>query len=91
MEALSSLTFKGSVMEAIFEAKGQKKLFVVYISGKVSSSEVLNAKIEFDLDFFLGDDEESDKLNNLTWTDASVGFLFSFSVTYAIKGSLFRS
>lgn len=34
MEALSSLTFKGSVPEAIFEAKGQKKLFVVYISGK---------------------------------------------------------
>lgn len=35
MEALSSLTFKGSVPEAIFEAKGQKKLFVVYISGKL--------------------------------------------------------
>ncbi|CAH8374012.1 unnamed protein product [Eruca vesicaria subsp. sativa] len=51
MEALSSLTFKGSVTEAIFEAKGQKKLFVVYISGE---------------------DEESDKLNNLTWTDTSV-------------------
>ncbi|CAH8265787.1 unnamed protein product [Arabidopsis lyrata] len=51
MEALSSLTFKGSVPEAIFEAKGQKKLFVVYISGE---------------------DEESDKLNRLTWTDASV-------------------
>ncbi|KAF8087099.1 hypothetical protein N665_0600s0045 [Sinapis alba] len=51
MEALSSLTFKGSVMEAIFEAKGQKKLFVVYISGE---------------------DEVSDKLNKLTWTDASV-------------------
>ncbi|KAG7574725.1 UBX domain [Arabidopsis suecica] len=51
MEALSSLTFKGSVPEAIFEAKGQKKLFVVYISGE---------------------DEESNKLNRLTWTDASV-------------------
>ncbi|CAA7050445.1 unnamed protein product [Microthlaspi erraticum] len=50
-EALSSLTFKGSVPEAIFEAKRQKKLFVVYISG---------------------DDEESDKLNKLTWPDASV-------------------
>jgi hypothetical protein len=53
MEALSSLTFKGSLPEAIFEAKGKKKLFVVYISGE---------------------DEESDKLNRLTWTDASVGF-----------------
>jgi hypothetical protein len=51
MEALSSLTFKGSLPEAIFEAKGKKKLFVVYISGE---------------------DEESDKLNRLTWTDASV-------------------
>ncbi|ESQ38939.1 hypothetical protein EUTSA_v10001393mg [Eutrema salsugineum] len=51
MEALSSLTFKGSIPEAIFEAKGQKKLFVVYISG---------------------DDEESDKLNKLTWAEASV-------------------
>jgi hypothetical protein len=35
MEALSSLTFKGSLPEAIFEAKGKKKLFVVYISGKL--------------------------------------------------------
>ncbi|KAL1191152.1 Plant UBX domain-containing protein 11 [Cardamine amara subsp. amara] len=51
MEALSTLTFKGSVPEAIFEAKGQKKLFVVYISGE---------------------DEDSDKLNTLTWTDSSV-------------------
>ncbi|KAJ0259296.1 Plant UBX domain-containing protein 11 [Hirschfeldia incana] len=48
---MEALTFKGSVMEAIFEAKGQKKLFVVYISGE---------------------DEDSDKLNKLTWTDASV-------------------
>lgn len=32
---MEALTFKGSVMEAILEAKGQKKLFVVYISGKV--------------------------------------------------------
>ncbi|KFK37161.1 hypothetical protein AALP_AA4G221100 [Arabis alpina] len=51
MEALSSLTFKGSVPEAIVEAKTQKKLFVVYISGE---------------------NEESEKLNRLTWTDASV-------------------
>ncbi|XP_018485181.1 plant UBX domain-containing protein 11 [Raphanus sativus] len=48
---MEALTFKGSVMEAILEAKGQKKLFVVYISGE---------------------DEDSDKLNNLTWTEASV-------------------
>ncbi|XP_010506182.1 PREDICTED: plant UBX domain-containing protein 11 isoform X2 [Camelina sativa] len=48
---METLTFKGSVPEAIFESKGQKKLFVVYISGE---------------------DEESDKLNRLTWTDASV-------------------
>ncbi|CAN6844822.1 unnamed protein product [Brassica oleracea] len=51
---LGLIRSKGSVMEAISEAKGQKKLFVVYISGK--------------------DEEESDKLNKLTWTDASVGF-----------------
>ncbi|XP_023640631.1 plant UBX domain-containing protein 11 isoform X2 [Capsella rubella] len=48
---METLTFKGTVPEAIFEAKGQKKLFVVYISGE---------------------DEESDKLNRLTWTGASV-------------------
>ncbi|CDY30388.1 BnaA04g24890D [Brassica napus] len=49
---LGLIRSKGSVMEAILEAKTQKKLFVVYISGK--------------------DEEESDKLNKLTWTDASV-------------------
>ncbi|KAJ0034094.1 hypothetical protein Pint_25702 [Pistacia integerrima] len=32
--SLSSLTFKGSIPEAIAEAKKQKKLFVVYISGE---------------------------------------------------------
>jgi hypothetical protein len=32
--SLSLLTFKGSITEAIIEAKRQKKLFVVYISGK---------------------------------------------------------
>lgn len=31
--SLSSLTYKGSIPEAINEAKKQKKLFVVYISG----------------------------------------------------------
>ncbi|XP_031274162.1 plant UBX domain-containing protein 11 [Pistacia vera] len=34
--SLSSLTFKGSIPEAIAEAKKQKKLFVVYISGEMS-------------------------------------------------------
>jgi hypothetical protein len=33
-QSLSLLTFKGSITEAIIEAKRQKKLFVVYISGK---------------------------------------------------------
>lgn len=37
MEDLSSLTFKGSVSEAIAEAKEKKKLLLVYISGKVPS------------------------------------------------------
>lgn len=32
--AISSLAFKGSIAEAVVEAKRQKKLFVVYISGK---------------------------------------------------------
>lgn len=35
--SLPSLTFKGSISEAIVEAKRQRKLFVVYISGKCSS------------------------------------------------------
>ncbi|KAL1102280.1 hypothetical protein V6Z11_D05G352400 [Gossypium hirsutum] len=37
-ESFSSLTFKGSIPEAILEAKIQKKLFVVYISGEDSES-----------------------------------------------------
>nr|XP_043627385.1 plant UBX domain-containing protein 11 [Erigeron canadensis] len=32
-QSVSSLAFKGSILEAITEAKRQKKLFVVYISG----------------------------------------------------------
>nr|GEV55366.1 hypothetical protein [Tanacetum cinerariifolium] len=32
-QSISSLAFKGSIIEAITEAKRQKKLFVVYISG----------------------------------------------------------
>ncbi|XP_010525819.1 PREDICTED: plant UBX domain-containing protein 11 isoform X2 [Tarenaya hassleriana] len=42
MEAVSSLAFKGSIPEAIFEAKRQKKLFVVYISGEDAESAKLS-------------------------------------------------
>ncbi|XP_022761735.1 plant UBX domain-containing protein 11 isoform X2 [Durio zibethinus] len=40
-ESLSSLTYKGSIPEAILEAKTQKKLFVVYISGEDDESKNL--------------------------------------------------
>lgn len=40
--SLASLTFKGSIAEAIFEAKTQRKLFVVYISGDNPESIRLN-------------------------------------------------
>ena len=33
--SLASFTFKGSISQAIAEAKTQRKLFVVYISGKL--------------------------------------------------------
>lgn len=33
-QSLSSLAFKGSIGEAILESKNQRKLFVVFISGK---------------------------------------------------------
>ncbi|KAL5849176.1 hypothetical protein ACOSQ4_007189 [Xanthoceras sorbifolium] len=36
--SLSSLTFRGSIPEAILEAKNQKKLLVVYISGEDAES-----------------------------------------------------
>ncbi|XP_062144624.1 plant UBX domain-containing protein 11 isoform X2 [Alnus glutinosa] len=39
--SLSLLTFKGSITEAIIEAKRQKKLFVVYISGEDAESSCL--------------------------------------------------
>ncbi|KAL3506660.1 hypothetical protein ACH5RR_032042 [Cinchona calisaya] len=42
-QSLSSLTFKGSIVEAISEAKQQKKLFVVYISGENLESQNLAA------------------------------------------------
>ncbi|GJS79383.1 hypothetical protein Tco_0729264 [Tanacetum coccineum] len=32
-QSISSLAFKGSIIEAITEVRMQKKLFVVYISG----------------------------------------------------------
>lgn len=34
VQLLSSLVFNGSIVEAITEAKQQKKLFVVFVSGK---------------------------------------------------------
>ncbi|KAL8227302.1 hypothetical protein R6Q57_017134 [Mikania cordata] len=37
-QSISSLAFKGSIIEAITEAKRQKKLFVVYISGENEDS-----------------------------------------------------
>ncbi|KAK9087928.1 hypothetical protein Syun_030322 [Stephania yunnanensis] len=39
--SIASLTFKGSITEAISEAKKQKKLFVVYISGGNEESQLL--------------------------------------------------
>ncbi|KAL5539526.1 hypothetical protein UlMin_045181 [Ulmus minor] len=50
-QSLSSITYKGSIAAAIAEAKNQKKLFVVYISGE---------------------DSESSRLENTTWTDVKV-------------------
>ncbi|XP_050373611.1 plant UBX domain-containing protein 11 [Argentina anserina] len=40
-QSLSSLAYKGSIPEAITEAKKQRKLFVVYISGQDSESSSL--------------------------------------------------
>ncbi|MBA0864468.1 hypothetical protein Goshw_003261, partial [Gossypium schwendimanii] len=45
-ESFSSLTFKGSIPEAILEAKIQKKLFVVYVSEGSISAEVLASSLE---------------------------------------------
>ncbi|KAF3455590.1 hypothetical protein FNV43_RR00224 [Rhamnella rubrinervis] len=50
-QSLSSLSYKGSIPAAINEAKNQRKLFVVYISGQ---------------------DSESNRLENCTWTDVKV-------------------
>lgn len=43
--SISSLAFKGSVIEAISEAKRQKKLFVVYISGDNAESSNLETSM----------------------------------------------
>ncbi|XWS09290.1 hypothetical protein CRYUN_Cryun40dG0073100 [Craigia yunnanensis] len=48
-ESLSSLTYKGSIPEAILEAKNQKKLFVVYISGEDAESKNLEDSTWTDL------------------------------------------
>ncbi|XP_057460259.1 plant UBX domain-containing protein 11-like isoform X2 [Actinidia eriantha] len=46
--AISSLAYKGSIVEAIAEAKRQKKLFVVYISGDNAESTQLEESIWID-------------------------------------------
>ncbi|KAK9082743.1 hypothetical protein Scep_029214 [Stephania cephalantha] len=63
--SIASLTFKGSITEAISEAKKQKKLFVVYISGKKWKNA---AFVEEDL----RGNEESQLLEKSTWVDAKV-------------------
>ncbi|MBA0776345.1 hypothetical protein Gotri_011350 [Gossypium trilobum] len=58
-ESFSSLTFKGSIPEAILEAKIQKKLFVVYISGEDSESKNMEDSTWTDLKFREGMVESS--------------------------------
>ncbi|KAL4290577.1 hypothetical protein GQ457_14G000180 [Hibiscus cannabinus] len=48
-ESLSSLTYKGSILEAIRDAQNQKKLFVVYISGEDDDSKNLDHSTWTDL------------------------------------------
>ncbi|XP_061991401.1 plant UBX domain-containing protein 11 isoform X1 [Rosa rugosa] len=48
-QSLSSLAYKGSIPEAISEAKKQRKLFVVYISGQDSDSSHLENSTWTDL------------------------------------------
>ncbi|CAN6580411.1 unnamed protein product [Malus baccata var. baccata] len=48
-QSLTSLTYKGSIPEAITEAKKQRKLFVVYISGKNDESSRLENSTWTDL------------------------------------------
>ncbi|KAL2470190.1 Plant UBX domain-containing protein 11 [Abeliophyllum distichum] len=48
-QSLSSLAFKGSITEAIAEAKQQKKLFVVYTSGENPESKLLETSTWSDL------------------------------------------
>ncbi|KAL3829233.1 hypothetical protein ACJIZ3_018035 [Penstemon smallii] len=47
-QSISSLTFKGSILEAISEAKQQKKLFVVYIAGDNPESKHLETSTWID-------------------------------------------
>ncbi|XP_043710016.1 plant UBX domain-containing protein 11 isoform X2 [Telopea speciosissima] len=47
--SISLLTFKGSISEAIVEAKRQRKLFVVYISGEDKDSMLLEQSTWMDL------------------------------------------
>ncbi|XVF29284.1 hypothetical protein REPUB_Repub15cG0107600 [Reevesia pubescens] len=48
-ESMSSLTYKGSIPEAILEAKNQKKLLVVYISGEDDESKNMEDSMWTDL------------------------------------------
>ncbi|KAL3642097.1 hypothetical protein CASFOL_012912 [Castilleja foliolosa] len=47
-QSLSSLAFRGSIVEAIAEAKLQKKLFVVYTAGDNPASKLLETSTWFD-------------------------------------------
>ncbi|GFP80713.1 UBX domain-containing protein 4 [Phtheirospermum japonicum] len=47
-QSLSSLAFRGSIVEAIAEAKLQKKLFVVYTAGDDPASKLLETSTWFD-------------------------------------------
>lgn len=77
--SLSSLTYKGSIPEAINEAKKQKKLFVVYISGNfylISITFISNKVVMKFLFYFIsGEDTESNNLENTTWTDLKVSYI----------------
>lgn len=77
--SLSSLTYKGSIPEAINEAKKQKKLFVVYISGNFCLISITfisnNVVMKFLFYFISGEDTESNNLENTTWTDLKVSYI----------------
>lgn len=66
--SLSSLTYKGSIPEAINEAKKQKKLFVVYISGNfylISITFISNKVVMKFLFYFIS--FQAKTLSQTTW------------------------